>query len=278
MHGQGVDELPGRGEDGAPLKHGEGERGVVGGYVQLEGGVDADEETHGQDHQFPQLHRVHQGPGVLSHLHGQSLCAPRGQGGGPGQAAVRKVGLKQGFDVVHKRVFHVQPGRFQLKAELVQVTEEALALGEGEAQADETLPPVILQIAAGREEALRAGSLGRLRLLSLADQDGEVEVGLVVQLVVHLQVPTADLHTVQRGGRRAGLLPREGARRRGHVEKDTVQREPQQLRGGAVVGEVVKHGQAQPGEEHLHGHSPRPSSAGGKERREVPLLSSCVCG
>lgn len=73
VHRQGVDELPGRGEDGASFKLREGERSVVGGDVQLEGGMDADKEAHGQDDQFPQLHGVHQGPGVLSHLHGQSL-------------------------------------------------------------------------------------------------------------------------------------------------------------------------------------------------------------
>lgn len=242
MHRQGVDELPGRGEHRASFKHREGERSVVGGYVQLEGGVDADKETHGQDHQFPQLHRVHQGPGVLSHLHGQSLCATRGHGGGPGPAAVREVGLKQSFDVVHERVFHIQPGRFQLEAELVNVTQEALALSAGEAQADETFAPVFLQVAAGRQEALQAAALSRLRLLPLADQDSEVEVGLVVQLVVQLQVPTADLHTVQLRGRRAGLFRRERASRRRHLQKNVVQRESQQFGGGCVVGEVIEHG------------------------------------
>lgn len=190
---------------------------------------------------------------------------------------MRKVGLKQSSDVVDKRVFHVQPGRFQLKAELVNVTQEALALSEGEAQADEAFPPAFLHIAAGREQALRAGARSGLWLLSLADQDGEVEVGLVVQLVVQLQVPTADLHTVQLGGRRAGLFPQEGTGRRGHLEENVVQRESQQFGGGRVVGEVIEHGQAQPSDEHLQRHSPRPRSGERRTEEWLPCFLPSVC-
>ena len=80
---------------------------MVGGDVQLEGRVNADKEVHRLYHQLPQLHGVHQGPGVLPHLHGQHLSATCEGRRLSTWAAAGQVGLKQSFDVVDKCVFHI---------------------------------------------------------------------------------------------------------------------------------------------------------------------------
>lgn len=199
---------------------------MVGRDVQLERGVDADEQAHGLDDQPPQLHRVHQGPRVLSHLHGQHLPPCAGPCRVASQPAVRKVGVEQSFDVVYKGVLHVEPCWFQFKRELADIEEALGPLRAREAELDEAAPLVFLQVLAGHQETLHSGERHGFWSLPLAHQHSKVEVGLVVELVVQLQVPNVDLHTekLEEGG--GGLLPGEDTRRRTHVEKDVVRREP----------------------------------------------------
>lgn len=97
--------LPGCGEDGASFKHREGQRSVVRGDVQLEDAWMLAEFT-GCITSF-RLHGMHQGPGVLPHLNGQHLSPPPARAVGECRAAAGQVGLKQSFDVVDKRVFHI---------------------------------------------------------------------------------------------------------------------------------------------------------------------------
>jgi len=68
VHGQRVHQLPGRGAQRPSLEHREGEGGVVRGDVQLEGGVDADQQVDWLDGQPPQPHRVDQRMQRLAHL------------------------------------------------------------------------------------------------------------------------------------------------------------------------------------------------------------------
>lgn len=70
VHGQSVDQLAGRGAHQPPLKQGEGEGGVVGGDVELERGVDADQQADGLDGQPLQPHRLDQRLHRLEHLGG----------------------------------------------------------------------------------------------------------------------------------------------------------------------------------------------------------------
>lgn len=68
VHGQRVDQLSACGEQRAPLEQGEGEGGVVRGDVQLQGGVDADEQVDGLDGQQTQTQRMDQGLNGPMHL------------------------------------------------------------------------------------------------------------------------------------------------------------------------------------------------------------------
>lgn len=68
VHGQRVDQLSGRGAQRPSLKQGERERGVVRCDVQLQGGVDADQQVDRLDGQFLQPHRVDQSLHRLKHL------------------------------------------------------------------------------------------------------------------------------------------------------------------------------------------------------------------
>lgn len=60
MHGQSVDQLSGCGAEWAPLEQREGERSVVRGDVQLQRGVDADQQVDRLDGQLLQPHGVDQ--------------------------------------------------------------------------------------------------------------------------------------------------------------------------------------------------------------------------
>lgn len=116
---------------------------MVRGDVELQGGVDADQQTDGLDGQPPQPHRPHQRPRRLEHLgrEGRGLSRDniqvalvrdvsghllRQRGGrfevrtGPGLrlGAVRDVGVEQGLDVVNKGVFDVNPCRLELEGQL----------------------------------------------------------------------------------------------------------------------------------------------------------------
>lgn len=77
VHGQSVDQLPGGGAHGPSLKQREGEGSVVRGDVELQGGVDADQQTDGLDGQPLQPHRLDQRLGRLEHL------GPEGRGLSP---------------------------------------------------------------------------------------------------------------------------------------------------------------------------------------------------
>lgn len=78
VHGQSVDQLPGCGAHGPPLKQREGEGSVVRGDVELEGGVDADQQADGLDGQPLQPHRLDQRPGRLQHLGREGRGLSRG--------------------------------------------------------------------------------------------------------------------------------------------------------------------------------------------------------
>ena len=60
MHGQSVDQLSGRGAEGPSFEQREGERGMIRGDVQLQGGMDADQQVDWLDGQPLQPHRVDQ--------------------------------------------------------------------------------------------------------------------------------------------------------------------------------------------------------------------------
>lgn len=71
VHGQRVHQLAGGGAQRPPLEQGEAERRVVRGDVQLEGGVDADQQVDGLDGELLQPHGPHQRQRGLEHLLGQ---------------------------------------------------------------------------------------------------------------------------------------------------------------------------------------------------------------
>lgn len=191
--------------------------------------MDADKQAHWLDDELPQLHRVHQGPGMLSHLQGQHLPPCRELCMATSHPAAREVGVEQSFDVVYKGVLHIEPCWFQFKRELADIKEEVCPLSSSEAEFDEAVLLVALQVFGGEQETLHSGGLGWGSFLSLADQDSEVEIGLVVQLVVQLQVPKVDLHTeeLEEGG--GGLFPWEFTRHRVYMEENVVQSEPEEF-------------------------------------------------
>lgn len=74
VHGQSVHQLAGGGAQWPPLKQREGQRRVVRGDVQLERGVDADQQVDGLDGEFLQPHGSDQRQRGLEHLH-RTTCS-----------------------------------------------------------------------------------------------------------------------------------------------------------------------------------------------------------
>lgn len=88
MHGQRVDQLSGCGAERPSLEHGERERSVVGRDVQLQGGVDADQQVDWLDGQLLQPHGVNQRLHRLHHLGDGNVYASHRKGLGLGRCAV----------------------------------------------------------------------------------------------------------------------------------------------------------------------------------------------